>query len=122
MRSVPSQIGIRYNRISIIENNYIELRDRGFYLKGTRVPLDSIVHEFRNGASPESIRHAFPVLTLEQVYGAITFYLGHQEQVDATIRGAERAWSEFEATHPMPEAMRDRLRKGRGQTTSRREP
>ena len=102
-------------------NDYIDLRDGGFYIKGTRVPLDSIVYEFRNGASPESIRHAFPTLTLEQVYGAITFYLGHQEQVDTTIRDAEQSWSEFEGTHPTPEAIRDRLRDARGRTTSRRE-
>jgi uncharacterized protein (DUF433 family) len=105
----------------MIANDYIDLRDGGFYIRGTRVPLDSIVYEFRNGASPESIRQAFSTLTLEQVYGAITFYLGHQEQVDNTIRDAERAWSEFDTTHPIPEATRDRLREARGRTTSRRE-
>jgi uncharacterized protein (DUF433 family) len=107
--------------MSMTANDYIELRDGGFYIKGTRVPLDSIVYEFHNGASPESIRQAFPTLTLEQVYGAITFYLGHQEQVDATIRDAERAWSEFDATHPIPEAIRNRLREARSRTPSRRE-
>jgi uncharacterized protein (DUF433 family) len=100
--------------------DYIDLRDGGFYIKGTRVPLDSIVHEFRNGASPESIRQTFPILALEQVYGAITFYLGHQEQVDTSIRDAERAWSDFEAAHPLPEAMRDRLREVQDRTTPRR--
>ncbi|MGO8816947.1 MAG: DUF433 domain-containing protein [Terriglobia bacterium] len=101
--------------------DYIDARDGGFYIKGTRVPLDSIVHEFRNGASPESIRQTFPTLTLEQVYGAITFYLGHQKQVDTSIRDAERAWSEFETAHPLPESIRDRLREVRGRTTIRRE-
>jgi len=91
--------------MSMMGNDYIDPRDGGFYIKGTRVPLDSIVYEFRNGASPESIRQAFPILTLEQVYGAITFYLGHQEQVDTTNRDAEQAWSAFEATHPVPEAI-----------------
>jgi len=100
---------------------YIEQRDGGFYIRGTRVPLDSIVHEFRDGVSAESIRQAFPTLTLEQVYGAIAFYLGHQAQVDTSIRDAERAWSEFEAGHPVPESIRDRLREARGGVTSRRE-
>ena len=100
---------------------YIEQRDGGFYIKGTRVPLDSIVHQFRDGVSAESIRQAFPTLTLEQVYGAIAFYLGHQAQVDTSIRDAERAWSEFEAGHPVPESIRDRLREARGGVTSRRE-
>ena len=100
---------------------YIEQRDGGFYIRGTRVPLDSIVHQFRDGVSAESIRQAFPTLTLEQVYGAIAFYLGHQAQVDTSIRDAERAWSEFEAGHPVPESIRDRLREARGGVTSRRE-
>jgi uncharacterized protein (DUF433 family) len=101
--------------------SYIEQRDGGFYIRGTRVPLDSIVHEFRNGMSAESIRQAFPTLTLEQVYGAVAFYLGHQAEADASIRDAERAWSEFEAAHPAPESIRDRLREARGGITSRRE-
>ena len=102
-------------------NEYIELRDGGYYIKGTRVPLDSIVHEFHNGASPESIRQTFPTLALEQVYGAITFYLGHQEQVDTSIRDADRAWSELGAAHPLPEPLRDRLREAGGRTRSRRQ-
>jgi uncharacterized protein (DUF433 family) len=102
-------------------NDYIEQHDGGFYIRGTRVPLDSIVHEFREGAAPESIRQAFPTLTLEQVYGAIAFYLGHQAEVDASIRDAGQAWAEFEATHPMPESIRERLREARGGIASRRE-
>jgi len=98
---------------------YIEERDGGFYVRRTRVPLDSIVQEFRNGVSAESIRQAFPTLTLEQVYGAIAFYLGHQVEVDASIREAKQAWSEFEAAHPVPESIRDRLREARGGMTSR---
>jgi len=54
---------------------YVEPRNGGYYLKGTRVPLDSIVYSVKDGESPETIRQNFPSLTLEQVYGAITFYL-----------------------------------------------
>ena len=104
-----------------MERSYIEQRDGGYYIQGTRVPLDSIVYEFRNGASAESIRQAFPVLNLEEVYGAIAFYLGHQAEVDASMKDAERAWSEFEATHPMPQSIRDRLREAGNGLSSRRE-
>jgi uncharacterized protein (DUF433 family) len=100
---------------------YIDQRDGGFYIRGTRVPLDSIVHEFRDGASAESIRQAFPTLSLEQVYGAIAFYLGHQREVDASIREAERTWSEFEAAHPAPDSIRNRLREARREMTRGRE-
>jgi uncharacterized protein (DUF433 family) len=40
------------------------------------------VREFREGQSPEAIRSDFPTLSLEQVNGAITFYLEHKDQVD----------------------------------------
>jgi uncharacterized protein (DUF433 family) len=69
--------------------DYIEQRNGGYYVKGTRVSLDSIVYSFNDGESPETIRHNFPSLTLEQVYGAITFYLGHRADVDANIREGE---------------------------------
>jgi uncharacterized protein (DUF433 family) len=109
-----------YNSRSMADNTYIDARDGGFYLRGTRVPLDGIVHEFRNGASPETIRQTFPTLDLEQVYGAITFYLAHQEHVDASIRKAERACSEFADAHPIPKSIANRLREARGRTANPR--
>ena len=47
------------------------------------------MYAFRGGESPETIQQQFPSLTLEHVYGAIAFYLGHQEQVDTNIREGE---------------------------------
>ena len=68
---------------------YIERREGGYYVAGTRVSLDSLVYAFRGGESPETIQQSFPSLTLEQVYGAIAFYLGSQTEVDANIRQGE---------------------------------
>src|SRR5947207_9285935 len=68
---------------------YVEQRNGGFYVAGTRVSLDSIVYSFKAGDSPETVRQNFSSLTLEQVYGAIAFYLAHEQEVDATIREGE---------------------------------
>lgn len=46
------------------------------------------------GQSAETIARSFPVLTLEQVYGAITFYLAHQEEID---RYLEQQRADYEA-------------------------
>jgi len=54
---------------------YIEQRDDVYVVAGTRVSVDSIVYAFLSGQSAEAIAQAFPVLSLEQVYGAITYYL-----------------------------------------------
>jgi uncharacterized protein (DUF433 family) len=62
--------------------SYVEERDDAFWLAGTRVSLDSVVYAFWNGQTAESIAQSFPTLSLEQVYGAITFYLGHRDEID----------------------------------------
>jgi len=73
---------------------YVEQRDGGFWITGTRVSLDSIVYAFVGGQTAESIAQAFPMLTLEQVYGAIAFYLANRPEIDAYL---EKAKADFEA-------------------------
>ncbi len=63
-------------------NQYVEKRDEGYWVAGKRISLDSIVYAFRRGQSPESIRRSFPLLTLEEIYGAIAFYLANQTEID----------------------------------------
>ena len=65
--------------------NVVERRDGGYWITGTRVSLDSIVYDFLDGMSPDTIAENFPVLTLEEVYGAIAFYLANRELVDAYL-------------------------------------
>jgi len=78
------------------ENDYIERRDGGYWVQGTRVSLDSIVYRFLEGLSPESIlSDCFPVLTLEQVYGAITYYLHNRADVDQYLQESDREYESF---------------------------
>ena len=72
---------------------YVEKRNGGYYIAGTRVSLDSIVYEFRNGASPESIAQSFPTLRLEEVYGGITFYLANQDDIDSYLTESEKEYA-----------------------------
>jgi hypothetical protein len=65
---------------------------------GTRVSLDSIVYAFLDGHTAESIQRSFPVLTLEQVYGAITYYLAHRETIEAYLREQEAPFDRLKAT------------------------
>jgi uncharacterized protein (DUF433 family) len=88
-----------------MDQTYVEKRDDGYCISGTRVSLDSIVYAFRRGASPETIKSSFPALTLEQVYGAITYYLSKQTEIDEYLRQSEEA---FEATR---QANHDQLRR-----------
>ncbi len=65
---------------------YVEQRDGGYWVAGTRVSLDSIVYAFLEGQTAESIAQAFPVLSLEQTCGSIAFYLANRPAVDAYLR------------------------------------
>ena len=60
---------------------YVEKRGDAYYVAGSRVSLASVIFVFRNGASPETIRQDFPSLSLAQVYGAIAYYLEHEQTV-----------------------------------------
>ena len=77
-----------------MEKQYVEKRDKGFWIAGTRVSLDSVVLAFLQGLSPETVAaECFPVLSLEQVYGAITYYLSHKDEINAYLKGSD---AEFE--------------------------
>ncbi|HLE21050.1 MAG TPA: DUF433 domain-containing protein [Vicinamibacteria bacterium] len=76
-----------------MNKEYVEKRGDGYWIAGTRISLDSIVYAFRRGASPEGIQRSFPLLSLEQIYGAITFYLAHQAELNAFLKQGE---AEFE--------------------------
>ena len=93
---------------------HIEERESVYYIRGTRVSLDSIVYAFREGSSPESIREDFEGLTLAHVYGAIAFYLDHQADIDAYLIRRKEQWAQLErnGTPPSP-ALHDRLEQTR---------
>jgi uncharacterized protein (DUF433 family) len=42
-----------------MEKSYVEQRDGGYWITGTRIALDAIVYAFKRGAAPESIQRAF---------------------------------------------------------------
>jgi len=78
-------------------SEYVEQREGGYWIAGTRVSLDSIVYAFLRGAAPESIHQSFPVLKLGEVYGAVTYYLGHQEEVNSYLRQHDREFDTLRA-------------------------
>ena len=66
--------------------DYVTERGGGYFITETRVSLDSVVYAFLRGESPEGIAESFPALTLEQVFGALTFYLANRGAVDQYLR------------------------------------
>lgn len=84
--------------------DYVEQREGGYYIADSRVSLESIVYAFLRGDSAEAIAESFHGLTLEQVYGALAFYLAQRDEIDAYLDAGraefERLRSEARRRNP----------------------
>src|SRR5260221_11339587 len=99
----------------------IEQRDGRYYVVGTRISLNSIVHAFRRGESAETICQNFELLRLEEVYGAIAYYLANQDEVDAYLIRQGEKWAEGRRNaEPLPADLRERLMHAREETPTTR--
>lgn len=101
-------------------NEYVEVRNGGYYIVGTRIGLDVIVSDFRRGASPESIFEAYPSIgSLKKVYGAITFILEHPAEIEAYLEDQDRLFEEIKKKYPMPQDLIDRFERSRKDSASK---
>ena len=78
----------------------------------TRVRLETVIEAFNSGSSAEEILLKYPSLDLTDVYGVITYYLWHRDDVDRYLEErrlmSQEALREIEARFP-PDGIRDRL-------------
>jgi uncharacterized protein (DUF433 family) len=103
---------------------YVRADEHGVLRVGrSRVTLDSVVAAFEAGHSPETIREQYPALSLEEVYGALTYYLAHAPEVEAYLRRQDAVWVSGRArldrepgaaVGRLPDAARIRTRPGMG--------
>ena len=101
-------------------NEYVEIRNGGYYVAGTRIGLDVIANDFRRGRSPEAIFEAYPSLgSLARVYGAITFILEHPADVATYLVDQDRIFEEIREQYPMPQDMIERFERAKRETPSR---
>ena len=97
-----------------LNRNYVEEREDALWIAGTRVSLDSVVYAYRQGHTPESITQRYPAVTLEQAYGAITFYLSHRDEVDTYLKEGEAlAETLRRQTHEKNAALAEKIRSAR---------
>jgi uncharacterized protein (DUF433 family) len=102
-----------------MSKEYVEQRDGSCYIAGTRVSLDSLIHAFRRGESPETIRENFEVLGLEEVYGAIAYYLANQSSMDAYLLSRQEMWADGRRNaESLPASLRQRLTRARNEIHS----
>lgn len=84
--------------------DYIQQRDGGYFVAGTRVSLDSVVCAFLRGESPEGIAESFPALNLEQIFGALAYYEANRKEVDGYLAAGRAEFdalrAEWRQNHP----------------------
>jgi len=101
-----------------LESYFDFINDNAIRLKGTRIGIESILKDYNLGATPEEIVIRYPILSLQQVYASITYYLANREAVNAYLERVkqqqEEAWEEQEH-HPSEfvRSLRERLERQR---------
>jgi uncharacterized protein (DUF433 family) len=79
---------------------------------GTRVSLDSVIHAFEEGATPEEIAQDFPTLDLADIYSVLGYYLRSRAEVEQYLgqRKVQREELKKEIeTRSSPHGLRQRL-------------
>jgi uncharacterized protein (DUF433 family) len=78
-------------QVSQPDTDLIERTREGLWrVAGTRVSVDSIIHAFWGGATPEQIVQDYEALTLAQVYGVVHYYLTHRRAVNEYLKTQDR--------------------------------
>jgi len=72
-----------------IKHLYIE-KDPSKYegkavIKGTRIPVASLVNHYRSGMSVEEIIEGFPSLSPAQLFDALSYYFDNKDEIDREL-------------------------------------
>jgi uncharacterized protein (DUF433 family) len=53
---------------------------------GTRVPIDTLIAAYHDGATAEEIADRYPAVKLADVYASLGYYLKHRSDLDAYLK------------------------------------
>lgn len=76
---------------------YVQQRDGELFVGDSQVTLQSVIANWQRGIGPERIQESFPSLPLVAIYGAITYYLEHQDDLDASFKETEEVLAAHQA-------------------------
>ncbi|HEV7126405.1 MAG TPA: hypothetical protein VGN32_03065 [Ktedonobacterales bacterium] len=99
---------------------YVQRREGEYFVGDSQITLHSVIASWKHDRGPERIQESFPSLPLVAIYGAITYYLEHEAELDAHFRETEGRLATHQATaesqHPeFFDEMRKRLARHRAQ-------
>lgn len=70
-------------------------KDGSIRVKGTRLMLDLIIYQYKQGKSPEQIAESFPAVRVAEVYSIIAYYLTHKDKIEKYLKKQEREAKEI---------------------------
>ncbi len=78
--------------VTLPTDHYLDIHaEDDVRVRGTRVGIEHLLEGYQAGAIAEQLAIEFPSVTLEQVYGVITYYLRHRQAVDEYLRDWRQA-------------------------------
>src|SRR5207253_10790348 len=91
--------------------------DRSIRIAGSRVSLNSVIYNYRRGATAKEIALRFPGLRLADIHSCISYCLNHQDEVDKYLADREEAAADLReriSTDPLQQQgvseMRERIK------------
>jgi uncharacterized protein (DUF433 family) len=73
----------------------MQWEDGSIRIAGSRVPIDTILHHYNLGSTPEQIAWKFQGLRTADLYAVIAYYLNNREQIDQYLREREASAEEY---------------------------
>ena len=77
--------------MAIITTNHIYIeKDSSKYegkavIKGTRIPVASIINHYRSGMSIEEILDGYPNITPAQLFDSLSYYFDNKDEIDKEL-------------------------------------
>lgn len=101
-----------------LENYFEFIGEHAIRIAGSRVGIETVLHDYQEGSSPEEMVLRYPTLSLEQVYATITYYLANREKVEVYLEQVRQQREEaFKEQQQKPNefvrALRERLQRYR---------
>ena len=87
--------------IELPANPYIEVRDSGYFLAGTRISLGSIACAIGRGETVDEILGDFPVIKSRSgLEGAVEFIKAHPGEIEAYVGDLGIGWENATKLNP----------------------
>lgn len=96
----------------LLEDYFLFVSQDDIRIKGHRIGIDNVLTYFLDGYTPEEIQGIYPDLSLEKIYGTITYYLQNKNEIDAYLFRLQQ-WQEtrYQESLKNPSPMAEKIRK-----------